>query len=289
MEQRIDIPGDWRRAASLILERGLCKILVLGASDRGKSTFCSYLAWHLLRAGLQPALIDADVGQKDLGPPATITLGYPRLNQALQDLRPAALYFVGAVSPLAHLLPMVVGTRQLLEQVDAPFVIINTSGLITGVGEVLKSYKIDSVRPDVLVALAKDQELNPILAAHRHFRILRLAPSPKAQSKPMEVRRQRRLEAFRRYFSRAQEYSLALDELIFQRLPVQGFENLAQLLTPNRLCALADERQTVLGLALVRSCDLKRRSLSVWSPVTGKKVRIVQLGDIHLELKGPER
>lgn len=285
METSIDIPLGWRRAASFILSHRLRKVLVLGASDRGKSTFCSYLAWRLLKAGLTPALIDADVGQKDLGPPATITLGYPQMNRALQDLEPAALYFVGAVSPTAHLLPMVVGTRQLLDRTDAPFVVINTSGLITGVGEVLKAYKIDSLRPDVIVALETGRELAPILAAHRHFRILPLSSSPKARIKPQETRRQRRLEAFRRHFRHAREYSLAFGELVLQRLPVDGPVPEETFLT-NRLCALADEHQTVLGLALIRSFNPGKRLITLLTPVARNRATILQLGDMAVELAG---
>lgn len=279
----IDIPPDWQRVASWILVHRLRTILVLGASDRGKSTFCAYLSFRALHVGVKPALIDADVGQKDLGPPATITLGYPQLDQALAAMKPAAMYFVGAVTPIAHLLPMIVGTRQLLDQTTSPLVIVNTSGLISGVGEILKAYKIDAVRPDAIVALAHGQELEPILAAHRHFRIFHLTPSFKAQEKSMELRRQRRLAAFRRYFSEAQEYSLPLDDLVFQRLPVDSDEPRSKLLAPGRLCALADEQQTVLGLALVRDCDPKRGILRVHSPVAAMKVRVVQLGEVILD------
>ncbi len=283
MATSIDIPSDWRQAASLILDHKLRKILVLGASDRGKSTFCHYLLWRLLQAGLTPAFIDADVGQKDLGPPATITLGYPQLDRALQDLTPAAMYFVGAVSPVAHLLPMVVGTRQLLDQTDAPFVVINTSGLITGVGSVLKAYKIDSLRPDIIVALGNRWELAPILAAHRHFRILALPPSPQAQIKLQETRRQHRLEAFRRHFCHAQEYSLLLDQLALQRLPIDRPVTEATFY-PNRLCALANERQAVLGLALISSFTPKKRLLTLFTPVPQHRAAILQLGDMLVEL-----
>lgn len=283
METSIDIPSGWRRAATFILNHKLGKVLVLGASDRGKSTFCAYLAWRLLQAGLTPALIDADVGQKDLGPPATITLGYPQLNRALKDLEPTALYFVGAVSPTAHLLPMVVGTRQLLDRTDAPFVVINTSGLITGVGEVLKAYKIESLRPDAIVALEQGRELAPILAAHRHFRILPLSSSPKARIKPQEIRRQHRLEAFRRHFRHAREYSQALSELVLQRLPVDK-PSLEEVFCTNRLCALADEHQTVLGLALIRSFNPSKRRITLLTPVAPQRAKILQLGDMVVEL-----
>jgi len=158
--QQIHISEAWQQAARSIRRLQKARILVPGATDRGKSTFCAYLAWYLLQAGQRPAYIDADVGQKDIGPPTTISLGYPRLDRPLQTLEPVAMYFVGTVSPVAHLLPMVVGTRNLLEQAAKPFVIINTSGLVEGVGEILKAYQIDSLHPDRISSLLWNQAGN---------------------------------------------------------------------------------------------------------------------------------
>src|SRR3954451_21991417 len=60
--------------------------LVLGAADVGKSTFCRFLLGHLRARGRRTALLDTDVGQKTVGPPACVTLaGADR----------SALFFVG--------------------------------------------------------------------------------------------------------------------------------------------------------------------------------------------------
>ncbi len=277
------VPRDWREAAGCIERAQRGRILVLGASDRGKSTFCAYLAWYLLRRGHRPAYVDADVGQKDIGPPATISLGYPDLNRSLETLPPAALYFVGAVTPLAHLLPMVVGTRKLAEQAGRPFVIINTSGLVADVGEILKTFQIDALQPDWIVTLERDRELEAIVAAHRHFPLLRLSPSPLAQSKSPEVRRRRRLAAFRHHFRQARPWRIPVSELILQRLPVGEKRPWGEILTPNRLCALADRRQRVLSLALIRNYDADGHRLTLYSPVR-ENGAVLQLGDLHLTL-----
>ena len=277
------IPEDWRDAARRIERSRKGKILIIGAPDRGKSTFCAYLSWFLLRHGHQPAYVDADIGQKDIGPPATISLGYPNLDQALATLPVSALYFVGAVSPLGHLLPMVVGTRKLAEQAGKPFVLINTSGLVAGVGEVLKTFQIDSLQPDLIVTLEQDRELEAIVAAHRHFPIVRLASSPLVQSKSMELRHQRRLAAFRYYFRHARLRHVALQDLILQRLPVEGYRPREEIFPLNRLCALADRQQQVLGLALIRGYDDHHRTITLYSPVR-ESCPVLQLGDLHLEL-----
>ena len=281
----IYLPKAWKQAASFIHECGASRILVLGATDRGKSTFCKFLIHYLLQKDLSLAFIDADVGQKDLGPPATITLGYPRPTLALSELTPAALYFVGAVSPAAHLLPMVVGTRQLLEQADAQATIINTSGLVTGVGEVLKTYKIDALRPDIIVALERDGELDSLLNAHRHLRLLRLSPSSHAQSKPFQLRFERRQAAFRRYFRVASDQALPLADLAVQRLPPGLTPTDSDFCLPaNLLCGLADSAQRLLGLGLIRHFDAAQRRIWMFTPVESSRVKVVQLGTLKLEL-----
>lgn len=278
----LDVPTLWREAAARIAAAKPARVLVIGATDRGKSTFCAYLCWYLLRRGRQPAFIDADVGQKDVGPPATISLARPRLDQPLTTLAPKALYFVGAVSPLAHLLPMVVGTRYLADLAGENFVVINTSGLVFDVGQVLKTYQIDALRPDWIVALEQDRELAPILAAHRHFPILRLPASPQARVKSMELRRQRRQAAFRFYFRQAREVVLLLEDLIVQRGPVGGARSRAAVLTPGRLCALADVEQQVQGLALIVGFDPAKRLLTLSTPAT-ETGPVLQLGDVILD------
>jgi polynucleotide 5'-kinase involved in rRNA processing len=62
----------WRAVVKNIVEHagakeGL-KVLVLGDSNAGKSTFCLYLANRCISAGMKPCIVDSDIGQSDLGP-----------------------------------------------------------------------------------------------------------------------------------------------------------------------------------------------------------------------------
>ena len=91
-------------------------ILLLGATDTGKTTFLTWLANILLVQERRIAIVDADVGQSSLGPPTTIGLSVvTEPFQRLQELPPATLYFVGATSPRGHLVPMIVGTKRLVD------------------------------------------------------------------------------------------------------------------------------------------------------------------------------
>src|ERR671930_1831879 len=145
MEPRLDIPPAWAWSADQIMQHRWRKILVLDAVDRGKSTYCRFLIRRCLETSQRVAVIDTDVGQKDIGPPATLTLGYPEVAQSLAEVSPVAWYFIGATSPAGHLLPMIVGLRHLLDINRAACIIMNTTGLIHGPGRVLKGYKIEAV------------------------------------------------------------------------------------------------------------------------------------------------
>jgi polynucleotide 5'-hydroxyl-kinase GRC3/NOL9 len=278
----LDIPDAWEAAASLIAARRWRQVLILGAVDRGKSTFCHFLGQRLLATGERVAVVDADVGQADIGPPAAITLGYPEVAQPLTAVTPRAWYFVGAVSPAGHLLPMVVGIKQLTEMARAPFVLVNTTGLVHGIGGVLKGYIIEAQRPDVIVALAQGAELQPILRAYRNYRILRLAPSDRAVVKTPEQRREARQQAFARYFRAAIEVTVPRHRLIFQRRgPPAAHE-------PNLLCGVADWRNRCLGLAIVQHLSGTRDLLTLATPVPVAGLRILQGGSLYLTPDGRE-
>ncbi len=316
----LDIPPLWENAANRIVSNRWRKILVMGGIDRGKSTFCKYLAGVILESGYEVAVVDADVGQKDIGPPATITLGYPTLIGSFEDIEPTAMYFVGSVTPEGHLLPMVVGTKKMVEIVKTNFVIINTTGLIHQAGRVLKGYKIELIKPDVIVAIEKSHELKTIMRQYRNHRIIRLEPSNKAVSKNLDQRRERREKAFSRYFRSAVEVNLNLRELIFQRTLLftgkrieredcmyseltsegvvsvsknspqsTGFQkNIVAGFEKNLLCGLANWRNHCVGIGIINSIDFSEGVLRVVTPVDKEKIRIIQPGEIYLEPSGRE-
>lgn len=318
----LDIPKDWQRSAAAIIQNRWRKVLVLGASDRGKSTYCGFLAERLCGAGFKVAFVDADIGQKDIGPPATITLGYCEERTPLAEIQPAAFYFVGAVTPVGHFLPMVVGTRRLLDLAKAPFAIIDTTGLIQGSGQALKSFQIDSLQPDIIIALGHKSELREIIKSHRHFNIQRLRPSEKARAKPSQVRRMKREQAFRRYFQKAREAVLDLDRLVLQRsplfngkaiedprfvygervgdrvvavaqealaTPLEGFHVLKAGFEKNLLCGVADRFGEGLGIGIIKSIDFERLQVLLLTPVSVKRIKVLQFGDLYVSPDGQEQ
>jgi polynucleotide 5'-hydroxyl-kinase GRC3/NOL9 len=176
-ETPLHIPAAWQHSAARILAKNWRRVLVVGAADRGKSIYCNFLVNALLRVGRTASFVDADIGQKDVGPPATVALAELDASAALAQARCNALYFVGHINPIAHFLPLVLGTRLMVEAARGEFVVIDTTGLVQGKGRVLKGFQIESLQPDVLVCLELGEELAPIRHAARHLNILRLRPS----------------------------------------------------------------------------------------------------------------
>lgn len=317
----IDIPPSWARSAEVILRQRHRKVLVVGAADRGKSTYCQFLAATLYTAGFKVAFVDADIGQKDLGPPATISLGYLETTASLSLARLAGLYFVGSVDPIRYFLPIVVGTRRLVDASRAPFVIIDTTGLVQGPGRILTTFQIESLQPDLLVAIEKEGELGPLVKAYRQYPLLRLRSSPQALPKSREARRAAREHAFRRYFADATAVTLDLKRLRVQRCllfngrpcadprlvyaettpegmigvsadPVAELPEIRTLpagFEKHLLCGLGDRHGNGLGLGLIQEIRWRQPTITLWTPVAGPRIRSLQFGELYLDRDGRER
>jgi polynucleotide 5'-hydroxyl-kinase GRC3/NOL9 len=275
------VVATWSEAARRIVACGWRRVLVLGPSDAGKSWFCRYLCEHLLAAGRRAAVVDADIGQKIVGPPAAVTLCHARAGSDLFAARPERFAFVGATSPIGHFLPLVVGAARLVAAADAEVTIIDTGGLVGGPGFALKLHKIAAVRPDGLVAIEKAGELAAILRANRHIPALRLAPAPEARAKSKEARAAARARRFTRYFAEAAPIDLAIAEIV-----LQPFGRLSP--QPGLLCGVADGDGGGLGLARIVGRDKGRGILRLLTPAAAERIRVLQLGAVRIGYDGRE-
>jgi polynucleotide 5'-hydroxyl-kinase GRC3/NOL9 len=217
---------SWRTALEDL--QGARSIMLLGASNTGKTTFLAWLAVTLQAQGRRVAIVDADVGQSSLGPPTTIGLSVvDRPFQRLEELPPAALYFVGSTTPRGHFVPMIVGTRRMVDRAQSLNVdrlIIDTCGFIGAEGgQILKRAQITLVDPDVIVCFQRGHECEGILTAYRSRqrpRILRLRPSRACRQRSMGERRAHREQALRRYFAAPRHLTLSWDSLNLVETPL---------------------------------------------------------------------
>lgn len=312
----MDVPPAWEHAAKEIIEADLHKVLVLGTSDSGKSTFCRFLCRYLAARDKSVAMIDADIGQKDIGPPACITSGFPGPEGVAANAD--GYYFVGGVNPFGRFLPIIVGVGRLTDSAGAVFKIIDTTGLIHGAGRVLKGYKIEALKPQAIVAIRRSTELELLLGAHRNIRVLRIPVSVKASHRTQDERRNAREAAFGEYFQSAIEVELDLPRLIVQRSrifngqPVENSdfiyceESAEGLLAvtgrqlpdrpgliavrpgfeENLLCGVTDANGIGLGLAIIRGINFRKKTIRLISPVAQEKIKVLQFGDIYINESG---
>ena len=88
---------EWEAAARRWLEEGGA-VMVLGAPDTGKSTLSRYLVYRAYAAGQPVGLVDLDLGQSHLGPPAALGLGlFPPLARGMTAFLPRA--FISSARP----------------------------------------------------------------------------------------------------------------------------------------------------------------------------------------------
>ena len=148
-------------------------VMLLGAPDTGKSSFARRLLESVVAAGKSAAYIDADVGQTTVGPPACVGLKWLRESHDFTTLDKADdLRFVGSISPKHLVLQEVMATATLVDlaRSNADLIVIDTTGAVSGVtGQTLKFHKLELCRPDVLVALQRGSEIEPIIGMARRF------------------------------------------------------------------------------------------------------------------------
>jgi polynucleotide 5'-hydroxyl-kinase GRC3/NOL9 len=278
------VPPEW---AAFRGENLQGTILVLGASDTGKSTLARYLFQEIGRRGLRPAYLDSDMGQSTLGLPATLNLGLARAagDETFPPGGPRAAYFVGAITPRGHMLPTVVGCKRLQDKalsLGADAIVVDTNGLVDRAqgGKALKEWKIELLAPALVVALQRTSELEPILWPLRRegrLRLLELRVSPQAAERTRERRIAHRRERLAGYFQQARPHLLAL-----QKMPVYDLEYMA----PGALLALQDAEGLCLGLGVVEELDRRAgTAVTLRSPLSDlDRVASVRLGPVRWDL-----
>jgi polynucleotide 5'-hydroxyl-kinase GRC3/NOL9 len=185
------MPQDWAQAIGALKARR--RILVLGATDVGKTTFIRMLT----SARRKLAVIDLDPGQKMIGPPGTIGFG------SIDALE--RFIFIGSTS--ASSLSAIWRGAEALASTQKHFV-VNTAGFIRGIGARLQAGTIAAVKPDVIVLIGEADGLDPVLAAHEGIPLLRLRSSPNARRKSAGERRQLRQAAFEAALHQAEPVEL---------------------------------------------------------------------------------
>jgi polynucleotide 5'-hydroxyl-kinase GRC3/NOL9 len=257
--------------------------LVIGANDTGKSTLVGRLAGALAVRGHAVAVVDADLGQSDVGPPTTVGLGRVRGPLArLADAELLDLEFLGVTSPAACPAATADATaRQVARARAAGFerVLVDTSGLVEGaLGRALKRLKLERVAPDALLVLQRTAECEPILSAlppRVRPRVVRLPAAAPGRRTPA-VRRHARRRSLDAHLAGAAPLTLDLADVTVR--PAPGARGLTLPEAAGALVALADHEGRTLGLGWISAIDLDAAQLTVQTGVDGARVAAVMVG-----------
>ena len=254
---------------------------MLGPVDVGKTTVATAIASGAVTAGRRTAVVDADTGQSDIGPPTTVALALPEHPaRRMEQWKPVAAFFVGDTTPEAVYRYLVDGTVRsiaLARAQGAEIIVVDTTGWVEGHAAVAaKVRKLARIGPRHVVALQRGGEVEPILERlNGQVVVHRLRPSPDVRFRSPEVRRAARARRFRQYFRNGRLHTLQLDALRPGRSPRFGGGKVGQdrLLTDipfaelrHLLVGLARDDERLEAVGTVVSATPERNSVAVLAP-----------------------
>ncbi len=241
-------------------------ILVIGASDTGKTTFIESIA-RILSSRLSLAIVDLDMGQSHIGPPTTI--GWARVPvdfRGLSSLKEEGFYFTGTVTPAGSLLPAITGARLMVDRAmsTSDKVIVDTTGLVSEpAGRALKQFKIEILRPDLIICLERSDELRHIKEPYRHqnMRFYTLRPPSEVRQKSPFERAEYRYRMMEGYLEGSAIKEFRISELgtLFTRERL----NLDTLSLKDRIVSLRDSLNRDMGLGVIEAVKPKEGKIYI--------------------------
>lgn len=212
-------------AAESILSTSPRKIVVIGGTDAGKTSFTTILANTSLSKGLRPAVVDGDMGQANIGPPGFVSLGFPdRFVYWNTEIPPFKMRFVGDIKPHGATGLVIAYISELVEDAirkSALPVIVDTDGWISDARAVeYKYHLIDALRPDVVVAIG--EELRGVFKQFEKEGIsVYELRSPRAhRTRNREERRLMRSMRYRDFLVNAPLLKISMEKVLITGLPL---------------------------------------------------------------------
>ena len=258
---------EWTEIGKVFERKGR-KLVVIGASDSGKTTFLLFILNFLIKKGKRVGMLDFDIGQSSIGPPTTV--GFGIINKEIEsfsEIKPEKLYFIGSVSPKGYLLQMLIGAEKLTKESEKyriDYLLVDTTGLVDGpVAEILKEAKIEIINPDFIILFEEDKErenlVKPFIYSEK--KIIRLRPSPHASQRSREERIKYREERFKEYFKEER-----IIRIVFSDKNLLGIDLNYEIPPPGTLISLLDKNRFSVSLGVVKSFDKEGSTMTVMVP-----------------------
>lgn len=253
-------------------------VIFLGEPDTGKSFLAQRLFSLAAQAGKKVMLLDLDVGQQSLAYPGTVSSSSKLSDSPISYDR---MRFIGTLNPFTRMNEIIESAKALLSySFGFELILVDTSGLTRGEeGRILKTKKIRELRPDLIIAIEKEDELEHILREVTQFETIRVQPSENITLKTREMRIRRRNERLISYFrSPLTLFSFKLK--YFKLKP----ENERLELRRGRIIGLNSKTETI-GLGVIEEGNSE--SVTFLSPLpidSVSQIKEIVVGDRTLEL-----
>lgn len=261
--------------------------MLIGGLDTGKTTLALQATRHAVGEGRRVVMVDADVGNSTIGPPACVGLKVISDQRDLDDLgEPDGLHFVGTISAARLVLQQVVATAAMAERARGlgDIVIIDTTAIASGVaGETLKYHKTELCRPDRIIALQRGEEMEPVVGMLRRFLgvdVITAPTDPALMPFSPDERAAKRAKAFAHALAPPLTRWKVRPTVFAPTLPVGlNFERL-----DNVLVGVQDSTGSCLGLGVL---EHEEETLRVLTNV-GEGMTGLRLGSMRLDLETHE-
>jgi len=286
------IPASWEKVASEILFQAKpTTVMVVGGVDSGKTSLSAYLANMALRERRRVALIDADLGQADIGPPSTI--GFCRLTKSVRDpfdLGAENACFVGVTSPSGAVNKVIEGLVKMREDVlksgTVDLLIVNTDGWVEGKDAVrYKVELVEKVKPGIVVGIQQQEELTLLLTALKEKKVVAVESPSAVRKRDRDKRKTLRELSYKKYLKGAKIESYPLNWTRVEGIPLgtgvspsqRRIEEIEQKL--GAITVYCEETPSMLFVVAKKGEWLDEELTKGLEQALGKKVHAMREGD----------
>ena len=290
------IPRSWREAASALNELGEGTAIVVGGADAGKTTLCTFLANFLIREDRRVAVVDADIGQTDLGPPTTMAAGeVTRQVVSLSQVSPSERIFIGLTSPGRVKGKVIHGVKRLVGRHAKPgrLVIVNTDGWVAGSEAVAyKAQMLDDLKPDVTLGIGSGDSTPEILQAGK--RVALLVGSPDIIKERTRVdRRDLRALGYQKYLTGSSLKVFRMngvrlwDALSSEALNVRRLSRSQLDKLTDAIVGFLDSDDFLQEIGVLKKITPSAMTVTAWSRIADTPSKI-EVGGVRLDSNGRE-
>jgi polynucleotide 5'-hydroxyl-kinase GRC3/NOL9 len=290
------VPVSWREAANALSELGGGTAVVVGGADTGKTTLCTFLANCLTDQNRHVAVVDADIGQTDLGPPTTMAAGdLKKPVVSLSQAEPSQRIFIGFTSPGRVQGKVIRSVKRLVtcHTGQDRVVIVNTDGWVTGTDAVsYKAQMLNDLNPDIALGIGSPADVSDILQAGR--RIALLASSPDTIRERTRVdRKQLRALGYQKYLAGSTMKTFQIDgvslsgSLTPEPLNPRRFSSRDLEALKDCIVGLLNADGFLQEIGILKDIHPSTMTAKIWSRIKCPPSRI-EIGNVRLSNDGHE-